>query len=300
MGGIVMKENWKKRMKKITALAVAFSSLTVNVAFAAVDWQENCADFDIYMTSFENLYEVSYLSGEQYESYYESNLSRGLYVLLVNGGFVPDVKVLLEEHSGRIFVPADVLVSTLDLTLSCGKERSYQLKKGEKAVSLSYQEGTVDFMGDTLYVPLRETIEALGGEVGYIPDFLRDLCNEAEHRTQPVRVLTIELLNAEQTKISSAEGVEKILELSKEEYQNVRNYLQETNRTFDESNRNYDPEKIINTGKRLGRFYVYQLEGFEGLPIFVNRYTGEVYSMKPGLPFVNMSQGFPNLSWLYQ
>jgi hypothetical protein len=50
----------------------------------------------------------------------------------------------------------------------------------------------------------------------------------------------------------------------------------------------------------MGRYYVYQLQGFQNCPIFYNKYTGEISMHHAGLPGVYVEKGFMNISWLYQ
>ena len=95
------------------------------------------------------------------------------------------------------------------------------------------------------------------------------------------------------------EGLEILMDSSKETYEYVKSYLTETGRSFSNVDPDYDPADIKYIGN-MGRYYMYNLSGFEGLPLMINKYTGEMFSGKPGLPFVNISKGFPNIGWLYQ
>ena len=51
-------------------------------------------------------------------------------------------------------------------------------------------------------------------------------------------------------------------------------------------------------GYDLDRYYIFELEGYETLPILFNKYTGELYSHKAGRSFIIIDEGFMNINWL--
>ena len=96
--------------------------------------------------------------------------------------------------------------------------------------------------------------------------------------------------------IQEAESI--IKKASMEKYNQVVNGLSERNITKYENEDIYDPNAIRYTGHDLDRYYVFELEGYESLPIFFNKYTGKVFSHKAGLPFILIDGGFININWL--
>ncbi|MCI1960176.1 MAG: hypothetical protein LKJ25_11210 [Clostridia bacterium] len=113
-------------------------------------------------------------------------------------------------------------------------------------------------------------------------------------------MIVVEMPSEHEKVYTVEEGLSTIKKMSVEEYNQIVELLKNRNGCFDEEYPVYNPLSIKYTGYNIGRFYVYELEGYEKLPIFFNKYTGEVYSNMSALPFVCIDKGFANLSWLYQ
>ena len=93
------------------------------------------------------------------------------------------------------------------------------------------------------------------------------------------------------------QGLSSIVQLSQKEYSQINDFLNSCGREF--GSQNYDPcdIKYVNS---IGRYYIYELDGFNGYPILFNKYTGEIYGNNTGRPPVFISKGFPNISFMYQ
>ena len=46
----------------------------------------------------------------------------------------------------------------------------------------------------------------------------------------------------------------------------------------------------------MGRYDIYKWKGFEELPVFFNRYTGEVYGSNPYTGLISILEGFSDIS----
>ncbi len=232
---------------------------------------------------------------------------------MINGGFVPEPDTVLQD--GVIYAPlekiAEPLGITYDLTRQEGKYLTLQ-KGNTTLVFPRYNESTVLLNGheidasyylcdyDHLYVPLRFVAETFGGKVQYVNDYEKKFCNEdnsADLNRVKVNVIAIEMPDGTKPQYVSKDGMEKIIDVSVQYQQNLIAAREEANQKIEEKFY-YDASAVTYTGKKLGRFYVYELKEFENFPIYFNEYTGEIYSEAVGLPLVGLDKHFINIGFM--
>lgn len=282
---------------------------------------ENNADMQIYSTDFDGLYNINiYEYGENLPvTFYEKAVDGNIYALMYNGTFVPCPELLTSK--GTVYVSASKLSEFVknEADPSTFEKNYYTFKVGENSIQINTNSTNAVINGektdigyftaplynynngnDELYVPLRPIIEALGGNVEYIQNFQETFADGiTRNYSAVVNIIIIEMPTENEKVYTVEEGLDILIPLSNETYEYVKSYLKETGRTFSDADPDYNPEDIKYIGD-MGRYYMYQLNGFEEFPLMVNKYTGEVFSCKPGLPFVSISKGFPNIGWLYQ
>lgn len=232
---------------------------------------------------------------------------------MINGGFVPEPDTVLQN--GIIYAPlekiAEPLGITYDLTRREGKYLT--LQKGDTTLVFPrYNESTVllnshemaasyylcDY--DHLYVPLRFVVETFGGKVQYVDDYEKSFCNEDNSEFPnrvKVNVIAIEMPDGTKPQYVSKDGMEKIIDVSVQYRQDLIAAREEANQKIEEKFY-YDASAVTYTGKKLGRFYVYELKEFENFPIYFNEYTGEIYSEAVGLPLVGLDKHFINIGFM--
>ncbi|MDR1540943.1 MAG: copper amine oxidase N-terminal domain-containing protein [Clostridiales bacterium] len=272
-----------------------------SIAIYESDIQEN-GSFAIEMLSGANWVKTDYVkSGDP------------IRLLMVNGGFVPKAEIIIENS--RTLVPVRIISEILGAKVEWdGNARTVEisdrgvlinLKIGSADASAGGKAYTLDapakIFSDRTYVPIRFIAEALGAEVGYI-DNLSDAPGYHGRYPQgkpPFTIATVERSNSK-PQYTAEDGLSSVKEASAKTYQQVVDYLEETSRAFDDIDKDYDSQSIIYTGKNLGRYYIYQLEGFEEFQIYFNTFTGAIYSQKAALPFFYIDEGFINIGWLYQ
>lgn len=153
---------------------------------------------------------------------------------------------------------------------------------------------------DYLYVPLRFVAETFGGKVQYVDDYEKTYCHEDDSESPnwvKVSVIAIEMPNGTKPQYVSKNGLEKITDVSVQYQKDLIAAKEETNQEI-EQKFYYDASAVTYTGKKLGRFYVYELKGFENFPIYFNEYTGEIYSESAGLAFAGLHKGFINIGFM--
>lgn len=266
-------------------------------AFAAerAEWVENNMNIHMRNTDFQEYYEVDYLNVEQgqMESDFFHSINGDIYLLMIDGGFVPYPDLLLCEN-GTVHVPFDVIETPLQLTLQPQEENGeVTVKKEDLELYLHYSNLEVTEINGRVYVPLRYLAEAFGCEVGYISDYRSAFCNDENRGTRPqIRIITVETPEAYEKVYTKEEAMMILQKLSEEEYRQIKEAKIEGEQSFE----GYDPAVIFDSGKELGRYDVYQLKGFEGLPIFFNRYTGEVFGSNPYTGLISVLEGFSDIS----
>lgn len=280
---------------------------------------ENNADMQVYRTDFDDLYQVNVDNGAKTEIFYEKSTNGCIYALMVNGSFVPYPSLLTSD--GTLYISADKLSWLIgnEADSETFERNTYTFEKNGNSIQVnSYSRTSVingvetdigafsaplydyEGMDENIYVPLRYIVETLGGKVEYVPDFESTFGDGLKgKRDASVNMAVVEMPAAGAEIYSVEYGLNALISSSKETYEYVKSYLTETGRTFSDVDPDYDPTDIKYIGN-MGRYYIYHLSGFEGLPLMINKYTGEMFSGKPGLPFVNISKGFPNIGWLYQ
>ena len=311
----------KIRFSSVSALLISLLfSITAFGADSGVSClPENNADMRIYRTDFDNLYQINIQSGGETSVFYEKAADGGIFVLMVNGSFVPSPSLLMAENT--LYISADKLSRLIgnEADPSTFELNTYTFKKGDSSIQVrSYSRTAVingvetdigafsaplydyEGMDENIYVPLRYIVETLGGKVEYVPDFENAFGDGLKgKRDASVNIAVVEMPAAGAEIYSVEYGLNALISSSKETYEYVKSYLKESGRSFGGTDLDYDPADIKYIGN-MGRYYMYHLSGFEGLPLMINKYTGEMFSGKPGLPFVNISKGFPNIGWLYQ
>lgn len=281
----------------------------------SISWEKNKADIDIYQTELSDFYEISFENPNTgiSERTFERDVKNGIRLLMINGGFVPEPDTVLQN--GIIYAPlekiAEPLGITYDLTRQEGKYLT--LQKGDTTLVFPrYNESTVLLNGhemaasyylcdyDHLYVPLRFVAETFGGKVQYVDDYEKTFCNEdnsADLNRVKVNVIAIEMPDGTKPQYVSKDGMEKIIDVSVQYQQNLIAAREEANQKIEEKFY-YDASAVTYTGKKLGRFYVYELKEFENFPIYFNEYTGEIYSEAVGLPLVGLDKHFINIGFM--
>ncbi|MCI1931153.1 MAG: copper amine oxidase N-terminal domain-containing protein [Clostridia bacterium] len=316
-----MNKQIEKQKFKILSIIFAFVfSLTATFNAAAaeenISWEENNASIGIYETDFTDLYDIDYLNTAAgiYESTYEKDVKNGIRIMLVNGGFVPAPETLLKDNV--IFISAEKLANIIGLEIQAdNNEEKISLKKDNLTLTMSTNgngnlaemngesielPGIPENVNGEIYVPLRFVVEKFGGNVEYIHDYLNTVCHKTYDGVPDINMIVVEMPSEHEKAYTVEEGLSTIKKMSVEEYNQIVELLKNRNESFDEEYPDYNPLSIKYTGYNIGRLYVYELKGYEKLPIFFNKYTGEVYSNMSALPFVCIDKGFANLSWLYQ
>lgn len=284
-----------KRKKLLCGILVSvFMGNLPLQAFAAerAEWTENNMKIHMRDTDFQEYYEVDYLNAEQgqMESDFLHSINGDIYLLMIDGGFVPYPDLLLCEN-GTVHVPFDVIETPLQLTLQPqGESGEVTVKKEDMELYLHYSNLELTEINGRVYVPLRYVAEAFGCEVGYISDYRREICGDEEKEMQPqIRIITVETPKVREKIYTKEEAMDILQELSEAEYRQITEGLAGSGQA-------YDPKEIFDSGKKLGRYDIYKLNGFEELPVFFNRYTGEVYGSNPYTGLISVWEGFSDIS----
>lgn len=294
---------------------VPFASWRMCIRGRKYQMEKNKADIGIYQTELSDFYEISFENPDTgiSERTFERDVKNGIRLLMINGGFVPEPDTVLQN--GIIYAPlekiAEPLGITYDLTRQEGKYLT--LQKGDTTLVFPrYNESTVllnshemaasyylcDY--DHLYVPLCFVVETFGGKVQYVDDYEKTFCNEDNSEFPnrvKVNVIAIEMPDGTKPQYVSKDGMEKIIDVSVQYRQNLIAAREEANQKIEEKFY-YDASAVTYTGKKLGRFYVYELKEFENFPIYFNEYTGEIYSEAVGLPLVGLDKHFINIGFM--
>lgn len=294
---------------------VPFASWRMCIRGRKYQMEKNKADIGIYQTELSDFYEISFENPDTgiSERTFERDVKIGIRLLMINGGFVPEPDTVLQN--GIIYAPlekiAEPLGITYDLTRREGKYLT--LQKGDTTLVFPrYNESTVllnshemaasyylcDY--DHLYVPLRFVVETFRGKVQYVDDYEKTFCNEDNSEFPnrvKVNVIAIEMPDGTKPQYVSKDGMEKIIDVSVQYRQDLIAAREEANQKIEEKFY-YDASAVTYTGKKLGRFYVYELKEFENFPIYFNEYTGEIYSEAVGLPLVGLYKHFINIGFM--
>ncbi|MDR1644035.1 MAG: copper amine oxidase N-terminal domain-containing protein [Clostridiales bacterium] len=247
---------------------------------------------------------------EQRGASYEVPAGAPVRLLLINGGFAADAKIVVE--SDRTLVPLRIVSENLGAEVGWdGTTRTVTITDGSNAVKLVIGSAEADANGalikldapariidDYTYVPLRFIAEALGAEVGYVAKF-NDWQGSLSQRFNNATIVTVEK-EAGAVQKTVAEGLAAVKAASVAEHDSLVAYYKEIGASFSDENPDYDPADIEYIDKNIGRYFVYRLKGFEGYQVLYNSFTGEIYSDHAGLPTFNIDKGFVNISWLYQ
>ena len=266
-----------------------------------IKWQENNLCISIDDTDFEGIYSVDYLNDNSdiYESVYDKTIASDAYLLLINGGFLHNPDILLREN-GIIYISIEDL-KLLDIEATIDEAKgTISLYYNDNLLVLEKKYNIVT-INKKSYVPMRAVVEQFGGEVKYIHDYKKNICNKEQEYNFRINLISIEMPDNQSDfeSYTPQSGLEEIKKMSLVEYKQIIDLLEERNQTFTKDNPDYDPLSVCYSGETLGRYYVYRLEGFEEFPIFFNKYTGAVYGENPWTQMMTIAYGFPDLSKLY-
>ena len=294
---------------------VPFASWRMCIRGRKYQMEKNKADIGIYQTELSDFYEISFENPDTgiSERTFERDVKNGIRLLMINGGFVPEPDTVLQN--GIIYAPLEKIAEPLGITYELTRQEGkyLTLQKGDTTLVFPrYNESTVllnshemaasyylcDY--DHLYVPLRFVVETFGGKVQYVDDYEKTFCNEDNSEFPnrvKVNVIAIEMPDGTKPQYVSKDGMEKIIDVSVQYRQDLIAAREEANQKIEEKFY-YDASAVAYTGKKLGRFYVYELKEFENFPIYFNEYTGEIYSEAVGLPLVGLYKHFINIGFM--
>lgn len=294
---------------------VPFASWRMCIRGRKYQMEKNKADIGIYQTELSDFYEISFENPDTgiSERTFERDVKNGIRLLMINGGFVPEPDTVLQN--GIIYAPLEKIAEPLGITYELTRQEGkyLTLQKGDTTLVFPrYNESTVllnshemaasyylcDY--DHLYVPLRFVVETFGGKVQYVDDYEKTFCNEDNSEFPnrvKVNVIAIEMPDGTKPQYVSKDGMEKIIDVSVQYRQDLIAAREEANQKIEEKFY-YDASAVTYTGKKLGRFYVYELKEFENFPIYFNEYTGEIYSEAVGLPLVGLYKHFINIGFM--
>lgn len=309
-------------MKRIVCFSIFLAAMLAGCAASdenstaqTYPWNENQFSIGISQTEFEGVYGMSYLDedAQQYGTFYEKIPAGQIFLLTVNGGYLP-VSDILATPEGDIYVPLEQL-ETISITTETIKEKDgtkFLLRYGEDTLLLARNRApekngkavetkfpSVEMLGEKIYVPVCFVAEQLGGTVDNIEDFPKEFCKEGAGLLPKISFVGIEMPMGQRDGFSIEEGRQAVIESSIAEYEGLLALLEERGESFTESDPDYDPKAIRYSGENFGRYYIYQLEGFEDFPIFFNQYTGEIYGVQPWDEMLSIAQCFPNIRKLY-
>ena len=145
-----------------------------------IKWQENNLCISIDDTDFEGIYSVDYLNdnSEIYESVYDKTIASDAYLLLINGGFLHNPDILLREN-GIIYISIEDL-KLLDIEATIDEAKgTISLYYNDNLLVLEKKYNIVT-INKKSYVPMRAVVEQFGGEVKYIHDYKKNICNKEQ------------------------------------------------------------------------------------------------------------------------
>jgi len=229
-------------------------------------------------------------------------------LLMVNGGFVPSAQIIVRND--RTLVPIRVISEILGAKVNWDVNQKTVtvtdlntriiLKINSAQASVNGQSVVLDvpaiISSDRTYVPLRFIAEAMKAQAGYTGNF-----NDSPDSLTAgynIGIVYIEK-TGDKTSYDNKAGLAAVKAASADTYKQVVDYLKQTDRTFSDTDPDYDSQNIAYVST-FGQYYVYRLTGFEGFNILFNSYTGKIFCQQPGLPFLDIGEGFINIGWLYQ
>lgn len=290
-----------KRFLGICMAALLLAGCVVQGNSAAADgpyWEENKFDVEIYTGEFDGTYVELHLGNQTGEYGIEQAMERATgdmaYLLAVDGGFVPMPDIYTK---GDIpYAPLESL-ALMGITAEYGirgdmrLDRYYVLlRRGEDTLRLTdfyhvERDGRKletefclwdDRYGE-VYFPICFVAEQFGGTARFVKDFKKEICGDEKEYGLRVGMIVVEMPKEGQAALTPEEGLAEAQKASQEEFNRMEEIKKKTGKVF----WRYDPMAVHYTGEDLGRYYVYELERFEDLPILVNRYTGEIYGVQP-------------------
>lgn len=269
-------------------------------------WAENKFDVEIRAGRFDDTYEELYLEDE-IGSYTQPVLGRvtggAAYLLVMNGGFMPAPD--LYTIDGMPYVPVESL-GLMGITAEYGGKGDghfvllrhgedtlrlldlYRAEKNGEKIETEYS--LVESEYGEMYVHICFVAEQFGGMAQFIQDFRKEICGDEKEYGLRVGMAVVEIPEEGQPVFTVEEGLAEVQKASLERFHKLDELWKKTGKVF----WRYDPMAIRYTGKDLGRYSVYQLEGLEKQPIFFNRYTGEIYSVQSRLQILSIQKRFPD------
>ena len=274
----------------------------------------NNLELSIYKTEFKDLYEIEYHSSEdgKHRFSYEKDVKNGIRLIMFNGSFVKDPGTVIQDETVYISLQKFAYMTGAEVTINRGQSVSININyNGQTLFVKSYSNTDAvlndksismprrfEMVLDDYYIPLRFICEVFGGEVNYYADYIYNFQHDVRDDVPSINIIAISMDQDRRVtySIQEAENIIKIASLEK--YDQIIEGLKERNIPDYKNKSIYDPNAIRYTGYDLDRYYVFELKGYESLPILFNKYTGELYSHKAGRSFIIIDEGFININWL--
>ncbi len=301
-------------MKKFLAFMIAFCMITVSIGVSALaedvkPFLKGSTTISIYEpgTTYDDGYSVDYEATEQI--YLPAD--KKIILLMINGAFIPDASIIIKDD--RTLVPVRLISETLGAKVDWDQptktvtittdENEVVLILDTTAAIVNGEAKVLDVpataFNESTYVPLRFIGEALGAEVQYIPTLA--FAPTAREELNNVSCVIVDKAESDDVAIDITEALKTVKAESQATYDMIKDYVGLNGVELgSEGYPDYDPNAILYTTKNFGRYYIFVLATYEKYPIFFNKYTGEILSQNPGLPFLNIDNGFPRLGFLYQ
>ena len=231
---------------------------------------------------------------------------------MFNGSFVKDPCTVIKDEAVYISLQKFVDMTGAYVTITRGDFISININyKGQELLVESYNSTDAVLNGKRIsmprrfetafedyYIPLRFICEVFGGEVNYYADYIYNFQHDDRDDVPQINIIVISLGENKNETYSIQEAESIIKKASLEKYDQIVKGFKERNIINYKNEAIYDPSAIKYTGYDLDRYYVFELEGYESLPILFNKYTGDLYSHKAGRSFIIIDEGFININWL--
>ena len=300
----------KKLISIVASAVMCLVSINSVYAFEASD----DPSISICKTEFNDLYEIEYpkVEKDKINSSYEKDVKNGIRLIMFNGSFVKDPGTVIQDETVYISLQKFAYMTGAEVAINRGQSVSININyNGQTLFVKSYSNTDAvlndksismprrfEMVLDDYYIPLRFICEVFGGEVNYYADYIYNFQHDVRDDVPSINIIAISMDQDRRVaySIQEAENIIKIASLEK--YDQIIEGLKERNIPDYKNKSIYDPNAIRYTGYDLDRYYVFELKGYESLPILFNKYTGELYSHKAGRSFIIIDEGFININWL--
>lgn len=301
-------------LKNLITISVSAIICLVSINSVYAFESSNDPSISIGKTEFNDLYEIEYskVENDKINRSYEKDVKNGIRLIMFNGSFVKDPCTVIKDETVYISLQKFADMTGAEVTINGGDFISININyKGQELLVESYNSTDAVLNGknismprrfeqvlDDYYIPLRFICEAFGGEVNYYSDYVYTFQHDDRDDVPQINIIAISMDENKQEIYSIQEAESIIKKASMEKYDQVVKGLSERNIIRYENEDIYDPNAIRYTGCDLDRYYVFELKGYESLPILFNKYTGNLYSHKAGRSFIIIDEGFVNINWL--